>query len=247
MAPVTESSDREVEVALLVRSERAADVLDRIAGLMRLAGRSLERLPDQELCDIYLDTAAGELRSRRIALRLRRVDGVPFVTLKAPQGQAQGGADRVEIERPWSREAWDTVARELARLGVDAGAPVAWPAGPLEMLESAGLRPLQRRHTNRRRRAVEALAELALDSVAYELADRPARIAQVELEARSEAADLAALAAALSPSFPELVPWPYGKLATGLALEAALRDGTVTLAPDGWVRPNELDALARRL
>jgi inorganic triphosphatase YgiF len=237
--------DREVEVALVVRDDRADAVLDRIARLERLAGRSLQRLPDQELRDTYVDTAAGELRSRRIALRLRRVDGVPFVTLKASRGWAQGGADRVEIERSWSRDAWDTVARELMRLGVEVPAPDG-SDDPLEALASAGLLPLQRRHTQRRRRAVEDLAELALDSVAYELADRTARIAQVELEARSPEADLEALAGALSADFPELIPWPYGKLGTGLALEAALGDGTLTLAPDGWVRPGGFDALARR-
>jgi inorganic triphosphatase YgiF len=244
---VPEDADREVELALLVRGESPLESLDRIASLERLAGRRLEPLPEQELRDTYLDTQARELGSRRIALRLRHVGGVSFLTLKVPQGEAQGGTDRVEIERPWSREAWDTIAAELARVGVEVSAHGAAHDDPLETARTAGLWPVQRRRTQRRRRDVETLAELAVDSVLYELGRGGARIGQVELEARSADADLAELAGALLVLFPELVPWPHGKLATGFALAAAIEDGTVTPGPDGWVPPSGLDALACRL
>jgi hypothetical protein len=59
-----------------------------------------------------------------------------------------------------------------------------------------------------------------------------------------------ALLAALAEAFPEeLRPWPYGKLATGRAVERLLADGRLEglLAPDGRVRPTAHDLLAEFL
>jgi hypothetical protein len=59
-----------------------------------------------------------------------------------------------------------------------------------------------------------------------------------------------ALLAALAEAFPEeLRPWPYGKLATGRAVEELLAAGRLAghLDPAGRIRPSAHDRLAEFL
>lgn len=236
---------REVEVALIVSARDPDGVMRRIGQLRRLAGHPLEELATQELEDTYHDLPGGELGARRIALRVRRVDGAVLLTVKAERTRGGFPSDRTELEAPWSPEFLESARGLLERSGIDLPG-VAFSDHPTETLTALGLVVVQRRSTRRERRAVHghggaALAELALDSVAYDGPGGAIRLFQVEVEARSPEADLPGLAGALVHEFPALRPWPYGKLPTGLAIVDAA--GPLELGRDGALLPQALERL----
>jgi hypothetical protein len=92
--------------------------------------------------------------------------------------------------------------------------------------------------------AAGPVAELTVDDVGYRLPAGTARLLEVEVEAKGPGgmATVQALLAALAEGFPEeLRPWPYGKLATGLAAERLLNEGRL----DGLLDP-AVEAYIRR-
>ncbi|HSK37948.1 MAG TPA: hypothetical protein VLA80_14550, partial [Actinomycetota bacterium] len=148
------------------------------------------------------------------------------------------------------RTAASTSARETS---IGAGEPLA-------DLAALGLRPTQIRETTRTPRDVlergdpgaGPVAELTVDDVAYRLPGGTARLLEVEVEAKGPGGleTVQALLAALAEALPEdLRPWPYGKLATGRAVERLLAEGRLDglLDGDGRVRPAAHDLLAEFL
>jgi hypothetical protein len=96
------------------------------------------------------------------------------------------------------------------------------------------------------------VAELTVDDVAYRLPGGTARLLEVEVEAKGPGGleTVQALLAALAEALPEdLRPWPYGKLATGRAVERLLAEGRLEglLDRDGRVRPAAHDLLGEFL
>jgi inorganic triphosphatase YgiF len=234
----------ETEGALVVRAERPSEVLAAIAALPGVGDWALEALPPQTIEDAYFDDERRSLGARRIALRIRRVDGVALLTMKSPLRREGGVATRIEIEEPWSAAA---LRRAMTELDLASGEPAA--TDPEAALHELGFRPVQRRSTARERRAVidaggRAIAELALDTVSYDLPAGAVRLCEIEVESRAGNADVGPILDALAARFGALVPWPQGKLATGLAAERALRDGSLT---PGTLTPASLDALERAL
>ena len=140
---------------------------------------------------------------------------------------------RLEIELPWSAEALRTVTAELARAHIRITPPETFDDGsPSDILRAAGLLPIQDRHTHRQIRDVlephlkERLAELAIDAVEYRFETSSVQMYQIEIEAKhpNSAAVLHSCSLALQSDFGAMLrPWPYGKLATGTAVERLLR------------------------
>ena len=96
------------------------------------------------------------------------------------------------------------------------------------------------------------VAELTVDDVAYQLPAGTARLLEVEVEAKGTGGleTVQALLEALAEVFPDdLRPWPYGKLATGRAVERLLDDGRLEglLDPSGRISPAAHDRLAEFL
>jgi hypothetical protein len=131
---------------------------------------------------------------------------------------------------------------------------------PLADLAALGLRPTQTRETIRTPRDVlergdpgaGPVAELTVDDVAYQLPAGTARLLEVEVEAKGRGGldTVQALLGALAEALPEdLRPWPYGKLATGQAVERLLVAGQLEglLDPSGRIRPAAHDRLAESL
>ena len=236
----------ETEGALVVRADRPSDALAAIATLPAIGRWGLEPLPPQGIEDVYFDRDDRSLGRQRIALRIRRVDGVVLLTMKSPLRHEGGVATRIEIEEPWSPSALRRVELELH----EPGGPTENEATtPEEALGELGLRPVQHRATDRVRRAVldaggRAIAELALDTVSYDLPAGPLRLYEIEVEARTPDADVGPVLDALAARFDTLARWRHGKLATGFAAERAMRDGA--LAP-GALTSAALDVLEQAL
>ena len=230
-------SERETETALLICGDDPAGIARRIAGLAEIASYRLVRRPFIRLRDLYFDTPDGLLRKQRLALRLRQSDQDWLLTFKGPpRPVAGGGAARLEIEAPWSRAALKRITSELGERDVPVrAARFDALARPLTVIKRLGLSVVQGRETRRTVRDVAPagqmgpqLAELAIDSVVYRFGSDRARLLMVEVEAKSRDGlqVLGGITRDLNKMFkPALRPWPYGKLATGLAVERLLRQG----------------------
>jgi len=232
---------RELEAALIARGGEG--VLVRVEGLAQLGPYTLDPLPDVRIADTYLDTPAGDLAARGVALRIRDQDGERLLTLKGERRAEAGGSSRLELELPWTPAAVSRVGAELAGRGVPLPGDWGEPA-------QLGLTVVQQRETRRGLRMLRPgggvpLAELAVDRVAYRLDGATARIGQIEIEARNQGFDLQGAVDALQAAVDGLAPWPYGKLATGHAIAQRLWAGTLALGADGDVEPEGLDAIER--
>jgi len=254
-------SERETETALLICGDDPAGIARRIAGLAEIASYRLVRRPFIRLRDLYFDTPDGLLRKQHLAMRLRESDQVCLITLKGPSRPAAGGGmERLEIEAPWSQAALQRITGELVKRGVSVRTlRLDTMARPLRVMNSLGLRVVQGRETRRTVRDVvpagqtkPQLAELAIDSVAYRFEYKRFKLHMIEVEAKSQDGlqALGAITRDLSKMFePALRPWPYGKLATGLATEKLLRQGALKdlIDDDLHLSPAILGKLARSL
>jgi inorganic triphosphatase YgiF len=252
---------REVEGVLLVRADDQEGAARRVGALERVDRFELRPRPTQRIRDVYLDTGDGDLAVARVAFRVRELDGRPLLTLKANTVRSGLASERLELEAPWSAEALRSMLEELRRHGAQLpDAPEGTGAGePLAELTGIGLHPTQSRHTTRIPRDVHErgrdggpVAELTIDDVAYQLPAGTARLLEVEVEAKAGGglATVQALLRALAEVFPDdLRPWPYGKLATGRAVEELLAAGRLEglLDPSGRISPAAHDRLAEYL
>ena len=253
---------REVEGVLLVRADDQEAAGGRVAALEAVDRFQLRPLPARRIRDIYVDTDDGALAGTRVAFRLREQDGRPLLTLKADAVRSGLASERLELEAPWSAGALTAALAELRRRGVELPtAPEEIGAGePLADLAALGLHPTQTRETTRTPRDVVErddpgagpVAELTLDDVAYQFPAGRARLLEVEVEAKGSGGmeTVESVLGALAERFPDdLRPWPYGKLATGRAVEQLLADGRLEglLDSDGRIRPAAHNLLAEFL
>jgi len=267
---------REVEGVLLVNADDQAAAGDRVAALETVDRFQLRPRPAQRIRDVYIDTDDGALAGSRVAFRLRDQDDRPLLTLKADAVRSGLASERLELEAPWSAEALQAALEELRRRGVELptspegsgeprrGAPVdreeAGAVEPLADLAALGLHPTQTRETTRTPRdvverddpAAGPVAELTLDDVAYQFPAGRARLLEVEVEAKGSGGmeTVQSVLGALAERFPDdLRPWPYGKLATGRAVEQLLAEGRFEGLLDGdrRIRPAAHNLLAEFL
>jgi inorganic triphosphatase YgiF len=250
---------REVEGVLLVCADDQEAAGRRVAALEAVDRFELRARPPQRIRDLYLDTGDGALGAARVAFRVRELDGRPLLTLKADPVRAGLAAERLELEAAWSAEALRSMLAELRRRGIRLPDPPGETGEPLADLGRLGLRPTQRRHTTRTARDVlerdgvaGPVAELTIDDVAYRLPAGTARLLEVEVEAKGSGGleVVQTLLRALVDQLPgDLRPWPYGKLATGRAVERLLAAGELEglLDEAGRIRPAAHDRLAEVL
>ncbi|UCG87032.1 MAG: CYTH domain-containing protein [Gemmatimonadota bacterium] len=225
----------EVEAKLAIRSHTPQVVADEIAQLKLLGGWTLWERDPVSVQDIYLDLPGLQLEDRGVALRLRRAADRYLITLKGPEARVGDALQREELEREWSRETVDQIARTLRDWGIRLPRPPSFSgeSHPSAALARWGLIAVQNRETARRRRAVgrglpggTVTAELAIDQVVYQIGGRGVRHYEVEVELceSDRVAALADILAALSRKWPALMIWPYSKYTTGKALHALLAE-----------------------
>jgi hypothetical protein len=249
---------REIEAALIVYADAPQAVERHLADLQALAEFSLLARATETIEDIYFDTTDHSLQARLIALRVRRLNGTPLLTMKADSHPAAAGEDRLEIESSWSPSALHNIVSELRNRGVTV--PVSpgelHSTDPTEVMASLGLEEVQARVTRRIPRDVVArdaetrpLAELAIDAVTYRFRDGPVRLFEVEVEAKGkgDASTVERITASLRDEFPaQLRLWPYGKLPTGKAIQELLANGKLddVIGEDGTLRPAAYEQIA---
>src|SRR5438128_9248593 len=153
-----------------------------------------------------------------------------------PRRTLWGGMVRAEMEVPWSDETIEKVVSELKiphQPPISAGQTT--PSGPIELLKSKGLVPIQHRKTQRLVRDVASgsegspvLAELDIDSVLYDFDDQKIRLFEVEVESKSEKGQnvVKSVTKSLKGEYgPILRSWRHGKLATGTGMAKRLKSG----------------------
>lgn len=255
----------EREVALLVVGVRPAATLRRIMALRTLDGFELRRRGKQRLEDTYLDTPDGRLAANGSAFRIRRVSGRDGTTVLTLKGPGSRGSNRVvsrgEIEVPLSLRSVQRIVAELRRMNVPWKARMAMHRfRRADLPKALGLVPVQHRSTERDILDVyvatlpneDAVAEIAVDRVAYRFSHAASSLFEIEIEAkgRGTSRTVSTIATALLQRFPNgLQRWAYSKLATGKALEAAARSGRLGewTTATGRLRDTAIPVLSRRL
>jgi hypothetical protein len=250
----------ERELTLVICSEAPQYIADRIGQLSEIPGYKLCCARDRSIRDSYFDTPRRELRSRGWALRIREIDGSPFIALKGPsEADDSGAVARLEIEDVWSPEAFEEILRELSLHGFSTCVPRKTTAspGPLQEMKAAGFQLIQARETSRRTIDIVRLpqnvrvVEMAVDAVDYRFAAGRIRHYEVELEAKSEVGPEAIrdVMRSLQATFGNsLKLWPYSKLATGAALERLLGDRSIVVSGNASLSPSDyvkIEALLR--
>lgn len=255
------AGNSEIEAALAISAATPLKVAEQIEALPAVAGYRLLPLHPQRLRDRYFDTPDRQLEALRFALRLREVDGTPYLGLKGPaRASGWGPVERLEIEAPWSENIFVRIVEELmnrrVRLVEFHGQFEA--RDPLRAVTRLGLMTVQERATHRKRRSVVGLdgtatevAELAIDAVTFYFRDRVVRLYEVEVEARAPdcSSALRQVVDGLLALYPgKLRRWHHAKLPTGKAIEKLLNEGVLeglldadaTLLPAAYVRLEEL-------
>jgi hypothetical protein len=248
----------EIEAALIVYADAPQTVEQRLADLQTLSEFRLLPRAIETIEDIYFDTTDRSLQARLIALRIRRLDGTPLLTMKADSHPALAGEDRLEIESQWSPGALHNVISQLRNRGVgvrDSPGELG-STDPTAVMASLGFEVVQARVTKRTPRDVvtggaetQPLAELAIDAVTYRFRDGRVRLLEVEVEAKGggDAQTVERITASLHAAFPsQLRPWPYGKLPTGKAIQELLADGKLDglISEDRMLRPAAYEQIA---
>jgi len=248
----------ELEAKLAVVSQDPRVLASEISELTEVGEFTLVPRSDTRIRDIYFDTADGRLAALRINLRLRLSDDQTLITVKGRDTSTSQGLSRREYEVPWSAEGLTTGLRLLSEMGAATRSPPQNLVGdPLGVLERLGFRAIQERETSRCRRDVARagndtiLAELVVDSVTFLVGvGCSVRHHEVEIELGdpSDPTVLEHLAKELVRRWPELRPWPYSKVATGLAIVALLERGELAGRAEAVdLTPRDYDLIAVQL
>jgi inorganic triphosphatase YgiF len=251
---------RESELTLVVMSERPEDVVDRVARLSRIGAYRLSSPAEVQMHDTYYRHRGNEFQERQMALRLREVGAKSWITVKGPVVLDRNGVrERLELELPWSRDTLDQALAVLSsnRLRVTQD-DLFEEDSPEHTMTKLGFRPIQQRQNRRLTRDVvsdpeptQALAELAIDTVVYELDLYRIRHHEIEVESKSEKGKsaLPTICSDLCDAFEELRPWAFGKLVTGRAIEELLRSKEIDAKPgeEYRLKPEDYDTISRQL
>jgi hypothetical protein len=189
------------------------------------------------IIDTYYDYKDKSLKNHNVELRTRSIEGgISKITLKVLKKETSSHSERVEIERPWSRESFDEIMKELSsHLG---GYTFEHPAyyineDPENILTSAKFMKIQERKTERNiinaidSQSTELEFEFAIDRTFYHLSPPHKHYGLMELEIESKKTGnyeiLDRLVNELITDHKSLFRlWPHSKLATGLTVEALL-------------------------
>ena len=235
------TDQKEIEVALLIYSEKPEEVISDIESLESFP--SFLIVPENSVLihDIYFDTLNNELKENNFSLRVRNSNGSLLLTLKGNAKSTEwGGVERLEIEMPWSIEALTKIDDELSNRNIKLlkNDPLNENDDPVKILTDSGLKIIQDRKNHRRIRNVikkdqneETLAELAIDSVTFKFSSQNITFNEVEIESKASRSSfiIESLVNLLIEKFkPKLRRWQHSKLLTGKIIEKLFYDGLLS-------------------
>ena len=189
------------------------------------------------MIDMYFDSKDKSLKKHKFELRIRSIEGgMSKITLKVLKKDTPSHSERVEIERPWSRESFVEIMKELSsRLGGHSFENSAYydNEDPENILTRAKFRKIQQRKTERNiinatnSQSGELEFEFVIDKTFYDLGSPYNHYGLMEIEIESKKTGNYEI---LDQLVNELITdhqsifrlWPHSKLATGLAIEAML-------------------------
>jgi len=109
----------EVEAAMLFLSSNRKVLFEKIQNVIRISSYEPVKNGREKIHDLYYDTRDKKLESQKIQLRVRILqEKVYKVTLKVLKEIRENYSDRVEIERLWSKEAFNDIVNNLIRMNV---------------------------------------------------------------------------------------------------------------------------------
>lgn len=216
----------ELEIKLNVRPAIAGGpvmLFTKLTMHPQLAGHPLGPISKYEIRDFYYDTKDGALAKAGAGLRLRVMNGLPYVTLKINQYQDGALTGRQEFEEPLNQERLNWVLSHVKQHigeGPFPGEDFASgrPCGTLVPLLEVG--------TARLVRPIGNVAELTLDMVEYPgLSAHP--YFDIEIEAKTGKAGERILRQAETELYAlaggDLAPATVNKLERGIKLKGKAR------------------------
>jgi inorganic triphosphatase YgiF len=254
--------ETEVESKLLIMDPDPASFLRQISRKSHLSIYRLIKQGRLLIRDVYLDTPEAALKNQRLALRLRKQNENYFLTLKGKTEISDwGGVKRLEIELPWSLNSYLRIINLLKEnaILIDSFPKNISITSPLDILKNPSFTIVQDRETRRLIRKVmsanqqqKVLAELALDTVTYHLADLTVLQAEIELEAKDVAGlnTVRELTEYLIQEYPKrLRSWTISKLSTGILIGQLHQEENIQkfVNRQNYLLPLAFDRIAKKV
>lgn len=248
---------REAEASIVICSDNPERVAAQIAQLKSIANYPLVSRGSKKIIDTYFDTNQKVLEKKRIAIRLREIDGEYWIAVKGPSLEGISNVDRSENEFKWYHSSKTRIIDFLKttanvegfQLGITNSGFVE--TEPLEALQKIGLIIVQKRENFREIRNIlssdssdkddQVLAELDIDHVVYRSNSIDISLYNIEIEQKMAGQEtekerdttgysiLDTVVDELSSKYYPAIfrKWNYGKLALGKGIERLLKNGTL--------------------
>lgn len=218
----------EVEAAMLLLSNNIKMIIEKIQNVIRNSSYESVKNGTEKIHDLYYDTPDKKLETQKIQLRIRILhEKVYKVTLKVLKEVRENYSDRIEIERLWSKEAFDDIFNNLVRMNIRfQNREGSYNEDPKTSFNNIGLIVIQDRKTNRQiLNAVNKISgliefEFDVDTTTILLdSNTEIRFSELEIESKKSGNEKE-LNMILNKvlKLPELMPWPHSKLETGMAV-----------------------------
>lgn len=239
---------REIEAALIIYHEHPDHYIDEISVLASIGRFELVFEATQIIHDLYFDTSTEKLKKNGLALRIRKVGDHQYITMKGDsRPTVWGGHSRLEIEQAWSKAALITIMQELNDRKIQLPQlDDQWDFfDSQKVLNKIGLEIIQQRCNQRRIRNIVSsrnktspvLAEMAIDTVAFQIEGQIVHLHELEIESKSAEGVKAVeeIVGELLKKY-ELIlrKWDHSKLATGKAIEKLFETGILDYFVDDF-------------
>lgn len=223
----------EVETAFIIFSQDQKKVIRIIRKLILDKGYIIEQKGILKIEDIYFDRKDEFLGKEKIALRVRLLNQTSFkITLKIPKKGNENYFERLEIEKPWSKEALKEIISNLETyFNINISDHNTFDNDPEITLTNLDFKVIQRRETYRdminalNKKSKQIEYEFAIDNTTYIIKNYRISIIELEIESKikhNNNSQLINFVNELKNHHGLFEFWHYSKLVTGKAIEKLL-------------------------
>jgi hypothetical protein len=264
---------KEREASLMICADNPQQIAKEISDLSSIAHYKLASTETRkiQINDIYFDTTKRSLHKKKLALRIREVEGKYWITLKGnSQQNGIAAVERDENEQEWSDNASRNIITQLRNL--ESVTEIQEKSDyketdPINTLESVGLERIQERLTCRKKIGIvngngndknrPVLAELDIDRVEYNFfkpSSRKISIYNIEIEEKEKIKEGDTSPSVVSTLVEWLIStygqdllrgWIYGKFALGKGIEKLLNEEGLEVDANTYLKCNALDEIER--